>query len=145
MIKIKSYSITNNLTLTNELLVSYINNFWIDIFNNIKDTNHLLLMCKVNFSDESLGYRTLGHLRKVNFNDKELFIDYLTKRLSVLNDSYVTAPICQITFSYIIKEGLCTDSNRTLFNDDLKDKSPTTHNFNNMVLPSTMNPNDYGN
>ena len=143
MIKIKSYSITNNLTLTNELLGSYINHFWIDIFNNIKDTSHLLLMCKVNFSDENLGHRTLGHLRKVNFNDKDLFIDYLTQRLSILNDSYVTAPISEITFSYVIKAGQCTDDNRALLKD-LTDRSLTTHRFNNMELPTSMNPSDYG-
>jgi len=143
MIKIKSYSITNNLTLTNEILGSYINNFWIDIFNNIKDTSHLLLMCKVHFSDANLGHRTLGHLRKVNFNDRDLFIDYLTQRLSILNDSYVTAPISEITFSYVIKAGQCTDDNRALLKD-LTDRSLTTHRFNNMELPTSMNPSDYG-
>lgn len=33
-------------------------------------------MCKVNFIDSELGYRTLEHLRKVNFSDKELFLEY---------------------------------------------------------------------
>ena len=121
MIKLKTYSI-KNLTLSNELLVTYINNFWGDILNNIKDTSHLMLMCKVQFSDETTGYRTLGHLRKVNFEDKDLFIDYLTQRLSILSDSYMTLPISNIIFSYIIKEGKCTEINRALL-QDLSDKN----------------------
>jgi len=143
MVKIKSYPIISNLTLTNELLVSYIKNFWMDIFNDIKDTSHLMLMCKVNFADEKTGYRTLGHLRKVNFNDKELFIDYLTERLTILNDSYVALSISNITFSYVIKEGQCNDSDRALL-QNLDEKLSISHNFNNMRLPISMNPSDYG-
>jgi hypothetical protein len=142
VIKLKNYSI-NNLTLTNEQLESYINNFWVDIFNNIKDTSHLMLMCKVQFTDEATGYRTLGNLRKVNFEDKELFIEYLTQRLSILSDSYVTLPISNIIFSYIIKEGQTTE-NRALL-QDLTDRPNTNHSFNNMVLPISMNVEDYGN
>ena len=142
MIKLKTFSI-NNLPLTNEILVNFINNFWDETFNLIKDTNHLLILTKVQFTDEEMGYRTLGHLSKVNFNDKELFIDYLTQRLSILSDSYVTIPISKITFSYIIKEGQCNDKNRALF-QNLDDKLATTHNFNNMKLPISMNIGDYG-
>jgi hypothetical protein len=44
MINQKNYPINNKLHLTNELLVTYINNFWIDIINDIKDTTHLMLI-----------------------------------------------------------------------------------------------------
>jgi len=142
MIKIKTYSI-KKLTLTNELLISFINNFWSDIFNNIKDTSYLMLMCKVQFTNEEMGHRTLGHLRKVNYEDKELFIDYLTERLGLLNDSYMTHSILNISFSYIIKPGKCTDKNRALL-QDLSDKNITAHSFNNMKLPISMDPRDYG-
>jgi len=143
MVQIKSYTIKNNLTLTNELLVNYISQFWTDIFSQFKDNKHLLLMCKVKFSNEDMGYRTLGNLRKVNFNDKELFIDYLSQRLAYLNDSYLAHPISKITFSYLIKEGLCNEDNRALF-EDLSDKVPVRHNFNNLNLPATMIPSEYG-
>jgi hypothetical protein len=86
MINTKTYPIVNNVLLTNEILDSYINNFWSDVFTNIKDTSHLMLMCKVQFTESqdsnSLGYRTLGHLVKVNYSDKELFIEYLQERLN---------------------------------------------------------------
>jgi hypothetical protein len=43
-------------------------------------------MCKVQFEDDSMAYRTLGHLRKVNFTDKELFIEYLSARLELVGE-----------------------------------------------------------
>lgn len=55
-----------------------------------------MLLIKVQYSslrEEELGYRTLGHLRTINFNDKEQFIDYLVERLNYLNDSYTSLSI----------------------------------------------------
>jgi hypothetical protein len=142
MIKNQTYNLKHVL-LTNELLDAYINNFWNDVFSSIGSDKHLLLMCKVQYSEAELGYRTLGHLRKVNIEDKELFIEYLSERLGIFNDAYVTLAISKITFSYVIKEGLAAGNRRLL--QDLSDKSVTTHRFNNLNLPISMNPSDYGN
>jgi hypothetical protein len=142
MIKTKTYSIKNQL-LTNKVLGAYINNFWDDIFSPIKDNQHLMLMCKIQYSEIELGYRTLGHLRRVNFNEKQLFIDYLISRLGILNDSYTSLAISKIVFSYVNVKGLATNKDRRLFTD-LEDKSLSTHRFNNMNLPITMEPGDYG-
>ena len=142
MIKLQTYKI-NNLPLTNELLVIYINNFWSEIFNSIKDTSHLLILTKVYFCENEGGYRTLGHLRKVNFVDKDLFIEYLTTSLSTINDSYISVPISEITFSYIIKEGQVPQSEQSLILDQ-SHKVNASHNFNNLNLPISMNPGDYG-
>lgn len=141
MIKIKTYTITHNNLVSNKLLDIYISNFWNDVFSNIKDTNHLMLMCKVQFENSS--YKTIGHLRKVNFEDKELYLEYLSESLLILNDSYVTIPISNITFSYIIKKGLCTEIDRKLLKD-LTNKKLAFHGFNSMNLPVSMNPTDYG-
>jgi len=144
MIKLQSYSVNNNL-LTNQVLGVYINNFWNDVFSHLIESSnkHLMLMCKVEFNDSGLGYRTLGDLRRVNFTDKDLFIEYLSARLGLLNDSYFTNPICRITFTYIIKQGLATEDRRLL--QDLTPRSSTTHRFNNLNLPMSMNPSDFGN
>jgi len=145
LIKLHTYSI-DKLLLTNEVLEAYISNFWSDIFNNIiadGNTKHLMLMCKVEFNESEVGYRTLGDLRRVNFSDKELFIEYLILRLGLLNESYVSHPISKITFTYIIKDGLATDKDRVLL-QDLTTKTSTTHRFNNINLPISMNPADYG-
>jgi len=143
MIKFQSYSI-NNLLLTNQVLDAYITNFWNDVFSQLikSSDKHLLLMCKVEFNNSELGYRTLGELRRVNFDDKEMFIKYLIARLGVLTEAYVTHPISKITFSYFIKDGLATEDRRLL--QDSVVKGLPAHRFNNMNLPISMNPSDYG-
>lgn len=72
MIKLQTYKL-NNLLLSNEILEAYINRFWDDIFTPIKDSKHLMVLCKIEFKNS--GYKTLGHLRRLNFTDRELFIE----------------------------------------------------------------------
>lgn len=142
MIQIQKYSIDNGI-LTNKLLITYINQFWLDIFSKVKGDKHLWLMCKVHYSEEELGHKTLGQLRRVNFDDKELFLEYLSERLGILNDAYTSLAISEISFSYVINEGLATDNDRLQL-QDLSDKTTTTHRFNNYNIPTSMNPSDYG-
>jgi DNA polymerase type B, organellar and viral len=143
MIKLQTYSL-NNLLLTKEVLSSYVNNFWSDVFSQITDhsNKHLLLMCKVEFDNPSLGQRSIANLRKVNFSDKDLFIDYLIQRLGILTESYTTQSIKNLTFTYVIKKGLTVDNQKYLEDHTLSLNS--THNFNNLNLPISMNPEDYG-
>jgi hypothetical protein len=105
-----------------------------------------MLMCKVDFvgseTGQEVGYRSLANLRSVNFNDKDLFIEYLSESLGHLTEGYVTTPVSKITFSYIIKSGLAKDHLKLL--QDLESKSVTTHSFNNLNLPLSMDPADYG-
>jgi len=85
-----------------------------------------------------------GHLRSVNFADKDLFIEYLLARLGLITESYSPSQlVSQITFSYIIKSGLASELDRRLLSN-LEDKSVTNHRFNNLILPISMNPSDYG-
>jgi hypothetical protein len=146
MIKLKTYSICNSL-LTNGLLSTYIDLFWKEVFEQLTkgpSVHHLMLMCKISFNVTSMdmGYRTLGHLRRVNYSDKELFTEYLQDRLGYLNDSYTSNSLNEITFSYIERDGLAIDNRRLL--QDISDKSLATHRFNNMNLPISMVPSDYG-
>jgi hypothetical protein len=142
MVNLKTYPL-KDLTLSNEILSIYIDKFWSDVFEENKE-NHLYLLCKVKFADTEQGYRTLGHLVKINYEDKLSFLEYLSERLSILSDAYVSVPINQMTFSYMIKKGKCEDENRTLLQHNHSDKDLTIHNFNNMNLPITMDPSKYG-
>src|ERR1700709_408576 len=145
MIKTKLYSL-NNLTLSNNLLNIYINKFWEDVFisiNNSESPKHLLIMCKVLFKDQSMGYKTLGHLLKVNFDDKDLFINYLQERLGLASDGYITHPIDSIQFSYIVSEGKALDNDTRVLFKDLSDKKVKLHLFHSKKLPISMNPGDY--
>jgi hypothetical protein len=128
----KVYQI-NNITLTNEILISCLDNFWREIFEPKKGENHLMIQCKVNFSDNDQGYRALTYFRKVNFSDKDLFIDHVLQRLSILSDSYTTSPISEFIVSYLIRDGVCDKTNRSFLID--LGKKTFNHYFNNMQLP----------
>lgn len=97
MIKFQSYLIKNNL-LTNQILEVYISKFWDDVFTAIKDGHHLMLMCKVEFNDSELGYRTLGELRRVNFEDKKGFIYWTICRRRYCSFNASKSSVAPVTF-----------------------------------------------
>lgn len=141
----KTYQLSANTNISAEILRSYIKNFWFDIYQGLHNDNpdiHLLLMCKVGFNENSnTEYKTVGPLRKVNFGDRDIFIQYLLDRLGILSDSYNIRTCTTITFTYVIKEGIA-DRDRELLNQTEYEVS--SHNFNNLKLPLTMDTSDYG-
>jgi hypothetical protein len=151
MIKNKTYSLNSQLLLTSEVISSYVALFWQDIFMSIAESGnkHLMIICKIKYSDSDnneYGYKTLGTLRRVEFKDMNLFINYLEERIGILNDSYNPLNVDKIVFTYIIKEGLVQEKDRALLqilpygeNDNV-----SSHRFNNIKLPISMNPYDYG-
>jgi hypothetical protein len=149
MIKNQSYKINNQL-LNYELLSSYVSKFWDDVFSPIvlaDSEKYLMILAKVSFNQSNIDhadtYRTLGYLRSVNHSDKELFTKYLSERLTYLNESYTTTPIDKINFSYIIRDGEAPEDSRILL-QDVSDAKLTFHRFNNLALPVTMEPTEYG-
>jgi hypothetical protein len=127
MIKYKTYNIQKELILTNEVLSNHVSLFWNEVFSSIKQNKvkHLMVLCKVKYSEDSVeNYKTLGPLRRVEFKDLELFINYLTSRLGILTDSYSSNSISEITFTYLIKDGEVLPQDRLLLND-LSDKEIT--------------------
>lgn len=143
MIKTIKYNLPENIMLTTEVLNTYISQFWNEVFAPIigVNTKHLMIICKVKYGES--GYKTLGPLRRVEFDDQELFIDYLSERLGILIDSYSPQNISEIIFTYIIKDGVVSESDRALL-QDLTNKELPFHSFNKIKLPISMNPSDYG-
>lgn len=68
---------------------------------------------------------------------------YLSARLGILIESYNSYSISEITFTYVIKEGIVSPEDRLLL-EDKSDKDITFHEFNKIKLPVSMNPSDYG-
>ena len=103
MILTQQYKLTKGTILNNSTLTSYINSFWTDILSShpSKGNIHALILCKVNFINNET--RTLAHMRKVNLTEKELFIEYITGRLWVLNETYKDTPISSISFDYVLQ------------------------------------------
>jgi hypothetical protein len=148
MIKIKTYNISNGITLNIKILNIYIIKFWKDVFEPAiqqGDNKHLMILCKIKYNDDinSAGYKTLGPLRRVEFSDKELFTEYLQERLELLIESYEPLNCTEIIFTYVIKEGKISDKDRSLLKD-FNDKPLQFHNFNKIKLPISMFPEDYG-
>ena len=147
MIKVQNYP-TKDLMLTEDIISSYVSLFWMDVFSKIhteESPKHLYLMCKALYQDKQMGYRTLGHLVKVNFKDKDLFTTYLQERLGIFVDAYKTSPVQSLQFSYIIREGLVDESDSRILFKDLAHDGIETHSFNNKKLPITMDPAKFGN
>ena len=133
------YPLSENTTITPQVLSSTVNKFWSEVFKPLSKNSHLILMCKVNYLDS--GYKTLGDSRRVNIEDLNLFIDYLMDKVNILNDSYTVLPCSSIEFTYIIHKTKA-DDNRLL--KQKIDYKPATHGFNNLKLPLSINPEDYG-
>lgn len=72
-----------------------------------------------------------------------MFTSYLSERLGILIDSYQSQTFNKIVFTYVVKEGKITKSDRLLL-QDLSDKSIPFHEFNKIKLSISMNPSDYG-
>ena len=143
-INTQAYYLSNHSPITKAFLTTYVRIFWEDIFSRLHKENnniHLMLMCKVEFTDPNLGYKTLGPLRKVNFTDQKLFVEFLLARIGVLSDSYTVNPVSKILFSFLVKNGIADDSRSLLQNTDYEVKA---HSYNNLQLPLTMDPNQYG-
>lgn len=143
-IQTKTYDLPSISSLNKEILLCYVKLFWTEIFQTLhSDTGnkHLLLMCKVGFSENSEGLKSIGDMRKVNFNDLNLFVEYLCARLGLLSDSYKVNPVSKIVFTYIVRDGLADGSRSLLQNQTYEVKA---HTYNNLKLPLTMDPQKYG-
>ena len=141
MIRNKTYILPTNTSLSNTVLKRYIKSFWNDIFSTLQNKMniHLMVLVKVHFINGD--YRTLADLRKLNYNDMDIFISFLVNRLGILNESYQVTPVTDLTFTYIIKDGIANDE-REIVNQEIYEV--TTHSYNNYTLPLTMNPDEYG-
>ena len=150
---LKKFSLTvaNSGVLTPQLISFFINSFWVQIFKpiNIRNNNHLLMIIKVVFASDTAegdgqtvsGYRSLTTVKRVNYEDRKLYIDYVINRLGILADSYSVQPISEIFIEYIEQQGPASNSGENLQEAEYTVQS---HTYNNYQLPLTMNPYDYG-
>ena len=130
--------------LTPQLISLFLNTFWVQMFRYIaKNDQHLLMIVKVRFAAENGdgAYRSLTPLRRVNYEDRTLYIEYVIDRLGILADSYTVEPISEIFIEYIEQQGKAADTDKNLKEAEYTVKS---HTYNNYQLPLTMNPYDYG-
>ena len=71
----KTYTLTGDNNISPDMLRSYVKFFWQDVFVSLHSSNsniHLNLMCKIGIN--ATEYKTMAPLRKVNFSDRDIFI-----------------------------------------------------------------------
>lgn len=110
-----------------------------------------MILVKIRYSGENNieNYKTLAPLRRVSYNDLEIFYEYLSERLGLLIDSYEPTNIHEIIFSYVIKNDSVSKKDKLLlstltYGEENENKKLIFHNFNKIKLPISMNPKDYG-
>ena len=139
------YTLPKSLIITPTILKEYVQLFWSETYLPLHSSNsnmHLMVICKVKYSDPQMGYKSIAHLRKITVSDQEAFANYLIARLGQLTESYHDSAVEVIIFSHLFKVGK-PDSQRLLVTEP--EYKVNTHTFNNMVLPLTFKVEEYGN
>ena len=100
-IQLKQYTIPESSTITNNILSNYVDNFWSDVFKSLHTNNsniHLMVMVKVEFTEPSLGNRSLCNMRKVNFNDNRIIYRISSRTIRCLSGFIQSHTIFKICF-----------------------------------------------
>ena len=141
----KIYILNGQNNISADILRAHVKSFWFDIYLPLHSNNnniHLNLMCKIGYDvNNNTDYKTVAPLRKVNFDDKDIFIQYLLDRVGILSDSYNVQTCTSITFTYMVIDGLADDNRQLLHQSEYE---VTNHNYNNIKLPLTMDHSEYG-
>ena len=115
-----NYNLQVNSVLAPQLISSFLNSFWVEVFKpiNKRGNNHLLMIVKVCFEDSAEGFKTITPMRRVNYADRKLYIEYVINRLGILSDSYssaaATQPISEIFIEYIEQVGPASNTEQNL-------------------------------
>lgn len=146
-IQTKEYLISKNITLNNEIINNFNNQFWNDVYKPLKEKNpdiYLNLMVKLNYNTEinNSSVKSLGQMRIVGFESKNLYIAYLQSKLGVLQDAYTSTPFNSIIFTFIVRDGEKPEDSDALLKEPIYQCS--AHTFNNAKLPLSMDPRAYG-
>jgi hypothetical protein len=130
----KIISLDSSQLLTKELLIKYINIFWLENQKEL-DNKHLLLILRLKFDNGQIV--SLGQMKRLNKEDMQFYIDYLLDIIETKTDPYFTTPISQIIFSFGYRDG------RTIVKFN-KIKHINVQKYYNNKLPIAFNPIDYG-
>lgn len=129
----KIYKIPNSL-ITNTLLKKYIQLFFNEVVNEVKENHHIHLLVRVQFDDNHTG--NLGPYKRINKEDLDYCMEYYIQSIGLKSDRYLVQPIISLIFSYRIIEGLAPSNQKT--------KTKSHQIYYNNKLPIGFKPEDYG-
>jgi hypothetical protein len=92
------------VVITEQILSKYINLFFKEVINEIKDDQHILFIPRLLLIDNQ--YITISKLIKINHNTRnEDLLIYLMDRIGLSSEAYKSIPISSIIFSYGVRKG----------------------------------------
>lgn len=74
-----------------QIITNNIKQFWTENIDNISKDLHLLILTRIKFDNGE--YSTLGNLQRLNKDDKDYYINYLSSILELNSDHYISTPI----------------------------------------------------
>ena len=113
-----SIPINKGILLNKHILNNNINNFWSKNVENLGEDLHLLILTRIKFDNGE--FSTIGNLQRLNKEDKDFYINYLSNILDLKSDHYTSTPIIGFTISFGLREGrlpdkqLNNDKNKTI-------------------------------
>ena len=125
----------NNKIFTKDLFEKLFNKFWVTIENNFTNVNHMFILLKIKYNNGD--FVTIGKLQRLNFTDKQWFIDFIIDNMEFKSEYYNETQIESIIFSYGFKKGKI--ENKNAIKSDL-----TFQKYNNHNLVISFNPLDFG-
>ena len=131
-----SLPIKKGIFLNKQIINTHINQFWSTNIDNISKDLHLLILTRIKFDNGE--YSTLGNLQRLNKDDKDYYINYLSSILELNSDHYISTPIIDFTISYGFREGILPNKQ---FNKDKDIKYLTYYHYK---IPLTFDPLKYG-
>jgi hypothetical protein len=135
----KEYKLKTSVVITEQILEKYINLFWKEVINEIKDDQYILIIPRLILIDNQ--YITISKSIKINKDNKEDLLIYLMDRIGLSNEVYKSIPISNIIFSYGIRNGLITP---TIGPAQNKDGAIKYQIYYKNKLPIVTNPEKYG-
>ena len=136
--KWNNYEVTlpTSTLLTKTVLAEYIDNFFKETIFKINDDQHVYLILRVRFSDNSIS--TIGKLQKVNKEVRNDYIEHVINHIDLINEAYSSKEIKSIIFSYGVRQGKIIPTLLTTF------EQSNYQTYYNNKLPIGFLPNEYG-
>jgi len=128
----------SNTFLSKDLLNKYLDKFWNDIVENIKDEEYILFIPRLILIDNQ--YVSLSKMLKINKDNKNEILTFLSDLIDLSNEAYKNIPIKSIIFSYGIRKGKIISD----FSSSNIDSVIKYHTFYKNKLPIGITPQDYG-
>jgi DNA polymerase type B, organellar and viral len=125
----------NNKVFTKILFESKFNSFWNEIENKFTNENHMFILFKIKYvNGQTLS---IGKVQRVNNLDKNWYSEFILDYIELKNNYYKETRIEGLIFSYGFKIG-------KIKNKDVINPNIQSQNYNNYLIPISMNHLDYG-